>query len=213
MKPLMMEGIGRNLDMKSFYDMTIPRAGFIQGKKIEDLIRLLTKDKSFDELELPLAVTAVDLVSCQRVIITEGKVHKAVRASISIPGIFHPVKDNGRVLVDGGVLERIPVNVVREMGADIVIGVDVGFRGEHKPTNNILEIILQSLEVMELELIKHIVPSEDILICPSLNEISPIRFDQVEECVRLGRAATEEAMPRIKALISNLQTRKMDTSP
>ena len=82
---------------------------------------MLTKDKNFEEMDIPLAVTAVDLITNNRVILKEGKVYKGVRASISIPGVFQPVFDGDRVLIDGGILERVPVNVVREMGADIVI--------------------------------------------------------------------------------------------
>ena len=201
MSPAMMQGIACNLDAKLCYDVAIPRMGFIHGKKLEDLIRLLTRDKEFKDLDLPLAITATDLVKSERVIITEGKVSKAVRASISIPGVFRPVYDGDKVLVDGGILERVPVNVVRAMGADIVIGVDVGFRGEHRPSTNILETILQSLEVMEMEIIKHNIPSDDIMIYPEVNLINPMGFDQVEECIEAGRLAALKIKDKLEALV------------
>ena len=111
----MMEGIAQNIDARLCYDLGFSRRGFIQGRRLEELIKMLTRNRSFDELEIPLAVTAVDLITCQRVIINKGKVYKGVRASISIPGVFRPVVDGDRVLIDG-ILERVPVNVVRKWG-------------------------------------------------------------------------------------------------
>jgi len=199
--PKMMEGLACNIDAKFCYDLGFSRRGFIQGKKVEELIKLLTKDKNFDELEIPFAVTAVDLITNKRVIIKEGKVYKGVRASISIPGVFQPVFDGARVLVDGGILERVPVNVVREMGANVVIGVDVAFRGNHRPPENFIETILQTFEVMELEIIKYTIPTEDILIYPEVYLDNPLSFDGVEKIIEEGRKAAWKVKDKLMALI------------
>ena len=207
-KPSMMEGIAKNIDVKGYYDIKVPRQGFIQGKKIEELMRLLTGDRTFDQLKIPLSITAVDLIKCETIILNQGKVYKAIRASISIPGIFVPVYDGDRVLVDGGLLERVPIRVVEEMGADIVIGVDVGFRGEHRRPNGLLEIILQSIDVMGLEILKNRVGGDEILICPSVNSINPMDFEQVDECIYQGRKAAEEAIEKILEKIENFKRRE-----
>ena len=199
--PKMMEGLAYNIDAKLCYDLGFSRRGFIQGKKVEELIKMLTRNRSFDELDIPLAVTAVDLITNKRVIIKEGKVYKGVRASISIPRVFQPVYEGDQVLVDGGILERVPVNVVREMGADIVIGVDVAFRGKHRPPENFIETILQTIEVMELEIIKYTIPTEDILICPEVYLDNPLSLDGVEEIIEEGRKATWKVKDRLMALI------------
>ena len=94
----MMEGIAQNLDIARYYDVKFPVSVYT-GKKIEDLIKLLTQNKDFSELKIPLTVTAVDLKTCKLIEISEGKVYEAVRASISIPGIFTPVI---RVIIPGG---------------------------------------------------------------------------------------------------------------
>ncbi len=203
--PKVMEGIAYNLEPGLCYDICMPRKGFIQGNKLENMIRILTRNKDFEELDIPLAVTAVDLITSERVILNTGNVARAVRASISIPGVFKPVYDGDRVLVDGGILERVPVNVVREMGSDIVIGVDVGFRGKHRPTSNILEIILQSFEVMELEIIKHTVPDNAIMIYPDLNVQNPLGFDHAEETIKAGRRAAMEVLRNRLELTRELQ--------
>ncbi|MFY9177571.1 MAG: patatin-like phospholipase family protein [Caldicoprobacterales bacterium] len=205
--PKMMEGIAENLDMRLYYDVSVPRLGFIKGDRVEELIRLLTKGKTFDQLEISLRITAVDLKSNQAVIMDQGEVYKAVRASISIPGIFVPVIDGDKVLVDGGLLERLPTRVVRDMGADIVIGVDVGYRGQHGDPSNILGIILQSFEVIELALVDSIINDEDIYIYPELGDINPMNFDNVKRCVEEGRRATLEVIDDIKKKIEEFQTK------
>jgi NTE family protein len=199
--PKVMEGLAQNLDMRHYYDVTVPRSGFVQGKKIEELIKLLTQSKDFNDLNIPLVVTAVDLKTCKLIELNEGKVHRAVRASISIPGIFTPVAQDDYVLVDGGLLARVPVDTVKRMGADVVIGVDVGFRGQHRPPINVLEVILQSLEVMELEILKNNVEKGDVIIYPDVSSIHPFYFDRVDECVREGRKAAMGAIDRIKRLM------------
>ncbi|NLX70782.1 MAG: patatin-like phospholipase family protein [Clostridiales bacterium] len=199
--PKMMEGIAQNLDVARYYDVRVPRIGFMQGKRIEELIKLLTQNKDFNELKIPLTVTAVDLKTCKLIELHEGKVYKAVRASISIPGIFTPVEQDDYVLVDGGLLARVPVNTAKRMGADVVIGVDVGFRGQHRAPLNVLDVIMQSLEVMELEILKNNVEKGDVIVYPDVSDIHPFYFDKVDECVKEGRKATIKAIDRIKQLI------------
>jgi NTE family protein len=202
MTPAMMEGIANNIDAKLCYDIGFSRRGFMNGRKLEDLIKLLTRDMDFKDLPIPLAVTAVDLIKCERVIINEGKVYKGVRASISIPGVFQPVHVGEQVLIDGGMLERIPVNVVRDMGADIVIGVDVAFRGEHRPPENFIEIILQTMEVMELEIMKHNVPSDDIIIRPDVSINNALSLENLENVIDAGEKAAMEALDKLKTLLA-----------
>jgi len=205
MTPKMMEGIASNIDAKLCYDVGFSKRGFMQGKKVEELIRMLTRNMDFKDLPIPLAVTAVDLITNQRVIINEGKVYKGVRASISIPGIFQPVIDGDRVLIDGGILERVPVNVVREMGADVVIGVDVAFRGKHRPPENFIETILQTMEVMELEIIRHTIPSDDIIITPEVYLANPLSLESVDIAIEAGKKAAWKAMDKLKALVDRFE--------
>lgn len=202
--PYIMSGLANNLNARSFYDITPPRKGFIKGNNIEQLIALLTKGREFKELNIPLAVTATDLTECKLVVFTEGKVYKAVRASISVPGIFIPVEAGNMVLVDGGVLERVPTRIVREMGADIVISVDVGFQGQHKKPDKLTEVIFQAFEVMELEILKHKTVQSDIAIYPDVSNIDATSLEQAEECIQAGYKATIESMDRIKKLLSIL---------
>lgn len=110
----------------SLLDPALPHSGLISGKKIEEMLNdLALEDKTFDDLKIPFAAVATDVESGAEVILNQGKVIDAVRASISIPGVFTPVKYQDYYLVDGGVVDPVPVDVVEKMGADIIIAVSL----------------------------------------------------------------------------------------
>lgn len=205
----MLEKVAHELKQNFFVDVTVPRLGLLRGKKIEDLLRVLTKGMTFDQLQVPFYAVAVDIEKGERVVLNEGSVAEAVRASIAIPGIFQPKEWQGRLLVDGAVLDRIPIDVAREKGAQVVIAVDVKYGGyevtNHK-VRSIFDIMLQSVDLLERELIKYYIVEADVVIRPNLSHISPAAFDRIGECVEQGRIATLEALPRIKELIGSRLT-------
>lgn len=108
-----------------FFDMTLPVTGLIQGKRVVALLKSILGDITFSDLRCDFRCVATDIVSGEEVVLSDGSLVEAVRASISIPGIFTPVEHSGRYLVDGGLVNTVPVSVCREMGADYVIGVNV----------------------------------------------------------------------------------------
>jgi NTE family protein len=124
-----------------FSDIVFPRDGLIDGKRIESFIQKYTQDMLIEETDIPFRAVSTDIVTGEEVVLSEGKLMEAVRASISIPGIFTPVKKDGRFLVDGALVNPVPVTVVREMGADVVIAVDVNrylFEGAKEKQNDML---------------------------------------------------------------------------
>jgi NTE family protein len=118
----------RGFDWKktaSFFDVVMPKSGLLDGAKVGELVRAHIHAEAIEMLNKPFAAVATDIVSGEEVVIRSGDVIEAVRASISVPGIFTPVRSNGRILVDGGLTNPVPVSAVRAMGADIVIAVDL----------------------------------------------------------------------------------------
>lgn len=109
----------------SFFDMVLPRSGLIDGAKVSALVRDHVPTARIEDLPTPFAAIATDIVSGEEIVIRSGDVIDAVRASISVPGIFTPMRTDGRILVDGGLCNPVPVSVVRDMGADLVIAVDL----------------------------------------------------------------------------------------
>lgn len=194
------ESMAYRIKRRHWVDITFPKLGLIAGKKVEEMIRFLTGNKNFDELKIPLGVVATDLRSKRVILIREGNVAFAVRASIAIPGIFSPVMKEGMVLVDGGVLERVPGRAAREMGADVVIGVELGFSAGTS-LNNIYDIIIQTFEVMgrEIQFLKSY--DCDVLITPHLESVNPIAFSEPEKCIKEGTRAAEAALPKIMSIL------------
>lgn len=184
------------------YDVNLPRMGFMAGRKISNFLELMTKNKTFAELDIPLLVVATDLITGETVVIEEGSVAQAIRASISIPGVFRPVRDGERVLVDGAVTDRLPVRVAQEWGADIIIAVDVTFCGGKKIViRNTLDVIMTSLDILQKQQFDSVSPLADILIQPALGGYSPQDFEHSRELVELGRIATLDKIEDIKKTI------------
>lgn len=126
-----LESSARRLDWRqalyNFLEMSFPRSGLIDGAKVVEFIREHVAQRTIEELRMPYAAVATDIRTGDEVVIRKGDLIEAIRASISIPGIFTPVLRDGVELVDGGLVNPVPVNVVRSLGADYVIAVDVNF--------------------------------------------------------------------------------------
>lgn len=197
----LIQQLAGELRRKDLLDITVPRVGFIKGNKIEELLKLLTKGKNIEDLDIPFCAVAADITKGEKVVIDKGPLYKAVRASISIPGIFVPVHYGDSSLVDGGIIDRVPVGVVKEMGADVVIGVDVGFSAVKSSVDNIFDVMLQSMDMTYKEVIKYRAIQCDVLIKLYLPGIDPARFDQVDECASIGYKAAKAAIEHIKMAI------------
>lgn len=113
------------LDVLTLIDPVFPTQGFIDGEKIKNFLEQIYSSKSIEDLNIPFAATTVDILNGDLYVIREGSLANAARASASVPIIFNPLSSGGRVLVDGGMIDPVPVDVVRSMGADFVIAVNV----------------------------------------------------------------------------------------
>ncbi|WP_338451945.1 patatin-like phospholipase family protein [Niallia oryzisoli] len=188
---------------KYYLDFTVPKMGFIAGNRVKELIRVFTKGKRLEELMIPVSVVATDLMTGEKVVFQEGPIAEAVRASISIPGIFVPEKQNGRLLVDGGVVDRVPVSVVKEMGADIVIAVDVSRVKTNADISTIYDVIMQSLDIMQMELVEYRQIASDIMIKPRVEEYSSRAFTNIDEMILKGEEEARKHLKEIKRLMDD----------
>jgi NTE family protein len=211
-------GIGQNIEQliklslafkrKFYMDFTVPKMGFISGNRVKEFIRLFTHGKNLEDLRLPVAVIATDLIKGEEVVFTKGPISDAVRASISIPGIFVPVKMDGKILVDGGVIDRVPVSIVKKMGADIIIGVDVTFSKKEAEITNIYDVIMQSIDILHMEAISNRRLDSDILIQPDVSQYSSRAFTNTEEIIKIGEEETYKKIPEIIRAIGQWKERK-----
>ncbi|MCU7930189.1 MAG: patatin-like phospholipase family protein [Candidatus Thiodiazotropha sp. (ex Codakia rugifera)] len=188
------------------FDMGIDESGLIfpgglvQGQNLEIELKRQTLPvvsiDDFDKLPIPFRAIATDIVNGEAVVLDSGDLATAMRASMSAPGIFKPVKSNGRLLVDGGIANNLPIQVVHEMGADILIVVDVGFPLlSESQLNSALGITKQMLTILinarAKEQIALLTPG-DILISPELDDLGSEAFQRMREAHRLGRAKALE---------------------
>jgi NTE family protein len=196
LEPEWCERLAIHLRRKTWLDFTVPRWGFIAGNRVRELVRLLTRRRRLEDLYIPVAVVATDLVRGERVVITEGPADEAVRASIAVPGIFEPLVLENRILVDGAVLEPVPVAAARSLGADFVIAVDVSNGTRHMHIGNIFDVIEQTLNIMGREFSQR--QAADFVIRPDLGDMGWASFHRAAECIRCGERETEASLPALK---------------
>jgi len=196
-----MERLAVHLPLGRWIDVTVPRLGFVSGERLHRLIELLTKGKTFAETDLPLAVVATDLELGERVVFTEGLIHETVRASIGIPGIFVPYRIGDRLLIDGGVIDRVPIKAARELGADFVIAVDVGLFDRLPPVKHVVDVIVQAIDIMEREVFRFRVQDADFVVRPPLDLMSSTAFTGIDRAIAIGRSAMKEALPDLRTLL------------
>ncbi|HVS76226.1 MAG TPA: patatin-like phospholipase family protein [Steroidobacteraceae bacterium] len=182
--------------------------GLIQGQSLTEMLRRLTlpvaRITSFDDLPTPFRAVATDLETGQEVDMGSGDLTSAMRASLSAPGVFAPVERGGRMLVDGGVSDNVPVDVARAMGVDVLIVVDVGFPllPRNKLTsvtaisNQMLAILMRRKSEQELA---HL-DQHDVLIRPALGDTSSFDFGNINRLLGVGAAAAWKMRDRLAAL-------------
>ncbi len=185
----------------------VPR-GLIQGQRLTQILRRETIAVAgigdFDRLPTPFRAIATDLETGERKVLAGGDLTEALRASMSAPGVFAPVELDGRLLVDGGLVENLPVDVAREMGVDIIIAVDVGFQPVgRRELNSALAVSNQMLTIMmqrETERQRALLSDADLLIEPALGNQLSMDFTAVARTIGHGVAATRAESPRLAAL-------------
>ncbi len=196
-----------SLSLLDFKSLSTSLLGMPMG--LLDLDRLITwLDKIWDgprdfaQLQTPFVAIATDIVSGEMVIMNEGKVAPAVRASCSVPGVFTPFRRQGRLLVDGGVIANLPVQVVREMGAEYVIAVDLlppPQEDDHAP-ENLIAISLTALYALMRANQDH-GNRANCIITPAIGAFSLVDMGAAEALIAAGRAAAEAALPTIQAAL------------
>jgi NTE family protein len=196
--------IVESFSWEELIDIRFPRLGLVDGNKVQCLIDLLTKEKHFEDLNLPFWAVATELMSGTEVIFKQGELAAAIRASISIPGVFRPVKlPNKQVLVDGAVVAGVPVTVAQQMPHDYIVAVNVGFDHTQHQVKNMFDVLSKVMDIMGNRLDDLQLQLADLVITPQLGNIGTLHFGRAKECVALGRVAAETVMPELQQLIDN----------
>ncbi len=180
-------------------DVAISRMGLSAGNRLENVIRKTVDNKTFNDLKIPLAVTAVDVETGQEAYFTSGDLIKVIKASCSLPGIYRPVELDSRLLIDGGVRHHFPIDIAKKLGAEFIVGVDVGFCVKKGRITSMLGVIMQSVQIMGEEISLYQSGKADILIRPELGcDIDQLAFNKAAFIIQKGKEAAEEALPLLK---------------
>jgi len=209
--------IGKLRHLLELVDRSLPtKPGLFEGRRVQGYLAERLGNVTFDDLRIPLALVAVDLERGEEVVLRSGSVVEAVRATGSLPGLFVPLRLDGRLLVDGGVLNNLPADVVREMGAGIVIAVDVGIKLEDLPRlleaekwrlpliqiPLIIETLRRTVGIMEGQITaqKLAEARPEVLIRPALSDDFSLLagFNRAAECIAAGEEAATAALPGIR---------------
>ncbi|MDP2931217.1 MAG: patatin-like phospholipase family protein [Chloroflexota bacterium] len=188
--------------MLPLLDLVLPRTGFISGRKVEDFLKQVIGDVEFKDLKIPFACVATDVMCGEEVVIRQGSVVEAVRASMSIPAVFMVARWKDRYCVDGGLVNPVPVSVLREMGADYIIAVDVVSVRGHEMGEikklSVINVLIQSLYIGTHSLAKTLLAGADTVINPQVEHIGFTDFHRAPECIRHGEIAARQALLKIK---------------
>jgi NTE family protein len=200
-----------SLEKDNIFDYAIFSAvtgmGPVKGDKLEEFVKTKVPVANIENLKLPFAAVATDLNRGTRVVLDHGPVARAVRASSAIPGVFNPVEHQGRLLVDGGVVDNIPISVAREKGADIVIAVDISENVVNFNVTNLIDVVIQSANIMFNENVKYKKKEADVLISPAVGSVGMLDFTQKKRCMQAGIEAAQKAVPEIRKAIEAWGTR------
>jgi NTE family protein len=193
-----MQKIAQQLDEKIFADWTLGGRGFLKGEALQDFINQHLQNRPLEKLNKPFATVATDLNSGERVVFRTGDSGKAVRASAAVPGVFQPSKFGGKTYVDGGLSSPVPVRAAREMGADIVIAVDISAKPEGQPVDSLAAIMWQTITIMGSAVGKAEMRDADFVIRPTLSYVKSWDFTARNEAMLEGERAAQSVLPALK---------------
>lgn len=196
-----------DLDWGDLVKITMPHMGLVKPDSLEALINDLTEDVALEKLPIPFTAVAVDLGKGEMVLLTKGSLAQAVRASCSIPGIFVPLELNDSLLVDGGVLNNLPGDVVRDMGAEFVISIDLTGMGnlpDEKP-ENLAQVIFRSMLLLMSGTGSMGLKASDLVITPEIDHLGYHQMDKKEELFDLGYTSAKKALKSLGKKLKSLQ--------
>jgi NTE family protein len=203
---LSLERATQGLGLDDFFDFSLGPflgrgLGLAAGERLEGFVRGRVGGARIEQLRTPYAAVATDLGTGEAVVLRDGDVARAVRASCAVPGVFEPVEREGRLLVDGSVARTLPVRTARELGADVVIAVDVSaIAGETRP-RSFVEVFLRAVDLAAHAEVAQARRDADVLVSPAVGAVGFLEFDRKGDAMAAGYEAARAALPRIREVV------------
>ena len=176
------------LDISS---ISLNKMSFLSNDKLGRLVSINIDNKSFKDADIPLAIVACDIVTGEKVILTAGDVSDAVMASTCIPGIFKPIEIEDNILVDGGIVENIPISPLKEFGCDIIVGVDLTHVKNIYP-KNMIDVMMNTLNITQKSSAQLQSDDADVVITPDLSSFNLVDTNQIPSLIETGYKYAKE---------------------
>ena len=186
-------------------DWSLPDRGVIRGEALQNFVNRAVGQRPLEKLPRLFAAVATDLQSGEATVFRIGNTGMAVRASSSVPGVFQPVKINGREYVDGGLVSPVPVKAARDMGADFVIAVDISDQPKYGSTKSTIDVLLQTFAIMGQSIGRHELKGADVVIRPQTSGIRGTDFQDRHMAVLEGEKALAAALAEIKSKLARMR--------
>lgn len=180
------EEIALELSWMDISGIAIFENGLLSNAKLGKLLEKILGEKKIEDADIPLAIIATDIINGDKVVLDKGPVAQAVMASTCIPGVFSPVEFDGKLLVDGGIVENIPIDTVKNMGADYVIGIDLNANKTYHKPDSILDVIINSFHFTLKAAAKFQTKAADLLITPDLSKFNMVSTEQIKDLIKQG---------------------------
>jgi NTE family protein len=192
------------MDESAITDWSFPGRGLIKGDALARYVREQTGGRTIEQLPMPLGIVATDLDSGEPILFRVGDLGTAVRASSAVPAVFQPVPIAGREYVDGGLVSPVPVRFARQMGATLVLAVDISQAPEGGPTGDPFKMLLQTFAIMGKSINRFELREADVVVRPPLVGVSSADFTSRVRAIRSGREAALAMLPELRARIAAL---------
>ncbi|MFN2396703.1 MAG: patatin-like phospholipase family protein [Bacteroidales bacterium] len=188
------EEIALKLNWMDISGLALFESGLLSNAKLGELLGENLGEKKIEDADIPLAVIATDIVNGDKVVLDNGPVAQAVMASTCIPGVFGPIEFDGKLLVDGGIIENIPIDTVKNMGADYTIGVDLNAKKAYLKPESIIDVIINSFHFILKAAAKYQTEDADLLITPDLSKFNMVSTDQIKDLIEQGYKDAKEQL-------------------
>ena len=182
--------------------MPILNRGALRGEALSRYVNAQVGNRLIEQMKTPLGIVATDLHNGEAVLFRRGNTGAAVRASSAVPAVFQPVKIGSREYVDGGLVSPVPVRQAREMGANVVIAVDISTDPEGSPASDTFQILMQTFNIMGKSLNTLLLKDADLVVKPALMGVKSADFAARRKSIEAGREAMLKALPRLKEILS-----------
>jgi NTE family protein len=191
-----------NLDEATIADWGLPFVGrfggLLKGDALQNMVNREVRNKSIEQMRIPLGIVATELQSGKGALFRSGNTGLAVRASCSVPGVFQPAVISGKEYIDGGLVAPVPVSYARQMGATLVIAVNISSEPAHQDASGTFGVIQQTISIMQRSINQYELKSADIVITPYLKQMSSGDFKSRNAAILAGEVAAQEQMAALK---------------